>query len=71
MDFQRQIESRIFSKKAPSAKEAFENICFALTQEYHWTYDDIVNSPSPYILEMIDKLIDYKKKEQAAMKKKR
>lgn len=71
MDFQRRIESQIFSQKLPTAKDAFENICFILTLEFHWTYDEIVNMPSPYVLEMVEKLTEHKKKEHSAMKKKR
>ena len=71
MNFQKLIENRLLTKKKQDPMDSFHDICFILAKEFGWSYNEVINTPSPYILEIAHKLIEYKKKEAAEMKKKR
>jgi len=71
MDFKARIENKIFSKKKVTGKESFEGISFILAKELGWSYLDIITSPSPFVLEMVDKVMELKKAEEKAMKKRK
>lgn len=70
MNFQSQIESKLFKKNISSYKN-YHQICYILAKEFGWSYNQMNNSPSPYVLELIDIWQDLKEKEIKASKRKR
>ena len=65
------MENKLFKKKRQDPMDSFHDICFILAKEFGWSYNDIIDTPSPYILEIADRLMQYKKKEAAEMKKRK
>lgn len=57
MNFQQQIESKIFGKKTPAPMDAYHFICHFAVTEFKWSFEEINESPSPFVLEMVDRQI--------------
>lgn len=68
MNFAQRIESKLF-KKSKSPHKFFHEVCFILAKEFGWSYEEIINSPTPFVLGMMQELEEHHKREKAAMKK--
>ena len=70
MNFQQRIESAIGKKKKDPYK-VFHEISFVLAKEFGWGYNDIMEAPIPFVIEVLSELSSFRKREEAAMKKAR
>lgn len=70
MNFQKRIENLV-SGKQKSPEQVFNNINFICTYEFHWSYEQLMKSPIPYVLDMVDKWDKMKLEEQKAAKRRR
>ena len=70
MNFQKIIEGKIFKNKSTDV-DNFKKICFICVNEFKWSYQDTMEAPCPFVLDMIDQWVDVKQKEIKAAKKKR
>jgi len=70
MDFQDRIKNLVSGGK-DNYENAFNNINYICTSEFHWSYNDLMNTPIPYVLTMIDKYTEHKKIEAKANKRRR
>ena len=71
MNFQKKIEQNIGLNKRKNPHDVFNNINFICAHEFKWSYKDIVDSPIPFVLSMLNKWQEMKKEEKKAMKKRR
>lgn len=71
MNFQERIESTIFKGKGKDPYKVFHEICFMLSHEFGWSYEEIVNAPMPFIIAIGNEIDDFNKKQKVSMKKKR
>ena len=59
---------RLFGKKGKGDDD--ENLCvanFVLCQEFKWSYRDLVETPIPFVLKVLDLLKEQKDKEKKEM----
>lgn len=70
MDFQDRIKNLV-KGDSKSPDEIFHNINFICTQEFHWSYQDLMSTPIPYVLQMVDRYDKMKKSEAKAYKRRR
>lgn len=67
MNFQDRIENLIGEKKSP--EKVFNNINFICVHEFHWSYKELMNTPIPFVLTMIEKWSKLDKAEKKAAKR--
>jgi len=69
MDFRTSIENRLAGKGKKSSIDQFHDLCFLLSKEFGWSYDQIINTPIPFLIAQSERVVDLKKREQKEMKK--
>lgn len=47
----------------------WRNVCFICAYEFKWSQEDLEECEIPYLLSLLDSYCDFKKREQAEMKK--
>ena len=69
MMFSDKIEKTIGVKNDIS--KSFRKMSFVLAHEFGWSYDEIMEAPIPFVFDMKDELVEMKRKEKEAMRKRR
>ena len=69
-DFAKRIQRNI-TKKRVSGQKIFEEILFNLTKKTSMSIGDIVEAPTPLVIELNNKLFKYYQEKAKAMKKKK
>lgn len=70
-DFQSRISNLINGDKLNKNNENYSNVNFICAKEFGWSYIDLMQTPIPYVLDIIDKWQQLKKEEKKAYKKRR
>jgi len=63
------LKDRINKLKDEKKKDNIEYMYFVLAKEFGWDYHQVNKLPIPYVLSMVNCLIEEYKEEQAKMKK--
>lgn len=67
--FRDRIEKSLFRKKEKTGLDVFHEVCFVLAKELGWSYQDIINAPTPFVLAIVEHLNDYNQRQEKAMSK--
>lgn len=70
MNFQEKIEKAI-RKTKDSPEKVFHDTCYILAKDFHWSYEDIINTPIPFIMGIMDSYGEHLKQREKIYKKKK
>jgi hypothetical protein len=71
MNFEREIERNLFSRKPKDGLKAFHEIVYILGKELGWSPQDIFEAPTPLVLGVLEEIRLQYEREKKAMKKKK
>ena len=61
-------------KRGSDGTDPFNSLCYLFVSEFNWTYEEILNTPIPFLLQMFSiyaKLQEKQKEESDKLKRKR
>ena len=69
MNFQQRIENKI--NKSSSIDGHFKSINFICVNEFKWSYEQLMKTPIPFVIQIMDSFDKLKKEERKQNKKRR
>ena len=60
---------KILGKESNDTETIFNNINFILSYEFKWDFDTIMNTPIPFILDIINKYKKVKEEERKSLRR--
>ena len=71
MNTRTRIERMMNSGGSKSPEKVFAELSFVCVKEFGWNYEDLMRTPIPFVLVMINRLRSLRKEERAQAKKRR